>query len=355
MNLKKFYSNKKILVTGHTGFKGSWLVSWLDLLGANIVGVSKGYVSKPSHFELLKLKKKVRNYFFDICDYKKIKKIIEIEKPEIIFHLAAQSLVSESFKNTRETILTNTIGTTNILDIVKELNFIKSVIIVTSDKCYKNVEKNKGYKETDILAGIDPYSASKSCAEIIFSSYCEIIKKRSSAQIVSVRAGNVIGGGDWATDRVVPDLVKAYERKEIFFVRNPYSTRPWQHVLEPIKAYLLIAKKIYKKKNFIGESYNVGPNTKQIKTVLELIKKIKIFRDLQIKKKDSLKIYESRLLSLNSNKIKKNLKISPTLSFNETSNLISDWYESYFKDKESVAKITKKQILNYSKKNNILT
>lgn len=354
INLKKIYKGKKILVTGHTGFKGSWLIVWLSLLGAKVVGVSKGIPSKPSHFSLLGIKSKIKNYYIDINNYKKINNVFIKEKPEFFFHLAAQSLVIDSYKDPLNTFRTNSIGVANVMECIKNSKSLKSAVIVTSDKCYKNIEKKTGYREDELLAGDDPYSSSKSCAELIFSTYCKIIKKRSKVQIVSLRAGNVIGGGDWADNRIIPDLIKSIEEKKNFFLRNPKSTRPWQHVLEPVRAYLIIAAKIRtSKKNFTGESFNVGPNSKTVYTVEQLIKKIKYFDNIKINFKKNVQIKESKLLSLNVNKIKFFFDIKPELNINETANYISEWYEAYFKDKNKVLSTTLKQIKNYSKKSKL--
>jgi len=353
INIKKIYSGKKILVTGHTGFKGSWLISWLDLMGANVVGLSKNIVSQPNHFELLGIKKKIKNYFFDISNIKKLKKLFADEKPDFVFHLAAQSLVSVSYKNPLNTFLSNSIGVANILECIKSCKSVKSSIIVTSDKCYKNVEKKSGYKETDILSGTDPYSASKSCAEIIFSSYCKSLINDSKLQIVSIRAGNVIGGGDWSRDRIIPDIIKSLEQNKKFFIRNPKSTRPWQHVLEPLRAYLIIAAILSKsKKSYLGESYNVGPYPQKSMTVLDLIKNIDLFKKIKIYKKHG-KFKEAKLLSLNINKLKKDFNIKPILNNKKTTDYISDWYKNYFKNKKNTYKITVKQIKKYSKESNL--
>tara|TARA_B100000787_G_C16179767_1_gene291094 strand:+ start:542 stop:1612 length:1071 start_codon:yes stop_codon:yes gene_type:complete len=349
IDFSKKYKNKKVLVTGHTGFKGSWLVCWLVMMGAKVVGISKGVVSKPSHFDLLQIKNHIINYYFDIKDISKLNKVFLKEKPEFVFHLAAQALVSISYKDPLNTFVTNAIGVANILECIKNTKEVKSAIIVTSDKCYKNVEKKSGYKEDELLAGIDPYSSSKSCAELIFTTYCKTIIKDKNKQIVSLRAGNVIGGGDWAKDRIIPDLVKACEKRKKFFMRSPNSTRPWQHVLEPLWAYLYIAAYIKNKNSYLGESYNVGPSSNKAVTVKNLIEKIKIFKDVKIYKDKKVNFKESKLLSLNTQKINKNFKIKPNLTIKQTADFISDWYAVYFKDKKKIKAITELQIKQYIK------
>ena len=236
------------------------------------------------------------------------------------------------------------------MECINESNSVKSSIIVTSDKCYKNVEKNSGYKENDLIAGIDPYSASKSCAELIFNSYCKSIIKNSKKQIVSIRAGNVIGGGDWSKDRIIPDLVRSIEKKKKFLLRNPKSTRPWQHVLEPLRAYLLIAAIIADtKKSFLGESFNVGPFPQKNLTVEKLINKIDVFKNIKIYKDKKNVFYESKLLSLNINKLSKTFKIKPILNIDKTTKFISDWYKYYFNNKKNIRAESIKQIKEYSK------
>ena len=243
------YKNKKIIITGHTGFKGAWLTFCLHLMGAKILGISKDIITKPSLYKTLKLEKKIKTKFIDIKDYKKIEKIFSKFRPNFVFHLAAQSLVKKSLEKPRDTFVTNSVGTLNILSALKNLkNNCKSVII-TSDKSYLNVEQKKGYKETDRLGGVDPYSASKASAEIIINSFHKsFLKHNKNISLVVARAGNVIGGGDWSEDRLIPDCVKAWSKKKPVSIRNLKSTRPWQHVLEAIGAYLYLGYLLYNKR-----------------------------------------------------------------------------------------------------------
>ena len=231
MNFEKVFKNKKIIITGHTGFKGSWLTLSLKNLGAKILGISSNIPTKPSNFIVSKINRDSNNVKLNIKDGKKINRVIKKYKPDFIFHLAAQSLVSTSYKNPRNTWETNLLGTLNILESVKNLKKKTTVIIITSDKAYKNVEKKSGYKETDILAGVDPYSASKSSAELVIQSYFNsFLLKNNNVDLGIARAGNVIGGGDWSEDRLIPDCVRSWSRKKKVLIRNPKSTRPWQHV-----------------------------------------------------------------------------------------------------------------------------
>jgi len=347
MNFSKIYQDKKVLITGHTGFKGSWLTLWLNMLGANVLGYSINIPTKPSMFISTNLKKKIINIKGDVRNFKKLDSIIKKFKPQVIFHLAAQPIVTESYKNPQITFTTNILGTLNILECVRKNSFIKACVIVTSDKCYKNRELNRGYKENDELAGIDPYSASKSSAEIISHSYFNsFFTKRN---IATARAGNVIGGGDWSPQRIVPDYFRALQNKNKLIIRNPNSTRPWQHVLEPLGGYLLLGKFLIKNKRYISNnSYNFGPrNYINNKTVLNLIKSLSKKNYYKIVKKKNT-LYESKLLQLNSFKAAKDLHWQPVLDYKETINFTKAWYENFIK-KSNMYNFSKKQIIEYSK------
>tara|TARA_A100001011_G_C14315203_1_gene847658 strand:- start:3684 stop:4760 length:1077 start_codon:yes stop_codon:yes gene_type:complete len=336
MNFNNF-KNKRILITGHTGFKGLWLTISLLNLGANIVGISL----KPSAYQkkiLQQLKsKKIKNYFFDISNYNKIKKTLLKHQPDYVFHLAAQPIVSESFKNPIKTMETNIIGSSNLLNSLRYIKKKCSVIIVTSDKCYevKNKKKINFHKETDRLGGKDPYSASKASAEIIFKSfYDSFIKEKKNISISSVRAGNIIGGGDWSLDRIIPDSVKSWNIKKKLIIRNPDFIRPWQHVLDAINGYLLLAIAISKTKRFNGESFNFGPEKNSIKTVKELCMKFQFYwnekSEIDIKNKKKFK--ETKTLALDISKAKKFLKWKPLISFDKNLSLTAEWYKKYYKN-----------------------
>jgi CDP-glucose 4,6-dehydratase len=325
-----FYK-KKVFVTGHTGFKGSWLVFWLLKMGANVTGYSLDNSFFSSNFNLLRLKKKINHITGDIRNYKKLKNCLSEFKPDLIFHLAAQSLVSKSYSDPYGTYLTNTVGTLNLIDIINSSKHTHRAVIITSDKVYKNIEKRIGYKENDIIGGIDPYSSSKSCAELIINSYIRTILNKNKI-IVTARAGNVIGGGDWNSGRIIPDLMNKYLNCKTVTLRSPDSTRPWQHVLEPISGYLLLGQKLIKNRKFLnGEAYNFGPalNDKQI-TVLQLMKKLKLLnKDLKWKINNSKYFYESKLLALNCEKARRVLKWKRILNLKETLKLTNDWYYCY--------------------------
>ena len=261
---KNIFFRKRVLITGHTGFKGSWLSLWMHLLGAKVLGVSKDIPTKPSHYKTAGLDKFIKSKFVDIQNLKKIKKIIKNYKADFIFHLAAQSLVKKSYTDSLMTWKSNLIGTINILESLKEVNKNTKVILITSDKVYKNIETRKGYKENDLLGGIDPYGASKSATEIAIKSYIKSFfsKKENKILITIARAGNVIGGGDWSENRLIPDCIKSYSNNKKMLVRNPNSTRPWQHVLEVLNGYVNLAEHLNKNNKIHGEAFNFGPNKK---------------------------------------------------------------------------------------------
>ena len=346
-NFSNIYKNKKVLITGHTGFKGSWLTLWLNMLGANILGYSIDTPTNPSMFKSINIKKKIIDIKGDVRNFKKLDLVIKKFKPEIIFHLAAQPIVTESYKNPQETFTTNILGTLNVLECVRQNSFLKACVIVTSDKCYKNRELYRGYKENDQLAGVDPYSASKSSAEIISHSYFNSFFTKKN--VATARAGNVIGGGDWSSERVVPDYFRALQNKKKLKIRNPNSTRPWQHVLEPLGGYLLLGKFLIDNKRHVSNnSYNFGPgNNIKNKTVLDLVKSLNKTEFYKIIKKKN-NMYESKLLQLNCIKAAKDLNWRPVLDFQETINFTKLWYENFI-NKSNMYDFSKEQILEYSK------
>lgn len=352
MQLFKIFKNRKVLITGHTGFKGSWLTLWLQSLGANIMGISNNIVTEPSHFEAIGLKKKIKNKIVDINNLKQVKKIIKQFRPSFIFHLAAQALVRKSYIDPIDTIKTNTIGTLNILESARYLKNDCNVILITSDKVYRNLEIQRGYNENDIMGGKDPYSASKAAAENIIYSYINsYFNKKNSHSVCIARAGNVIGGGDWSDDRIIPDCIKSWSKNKVAIVRNPNSTRPWQHVLEAVGGYLILASKLKKNKKLHSNAFNFGPSKKNNYKVIDLIKNIKKnwknirYKNLQSKKN----LFESKLLKLNSQKAYKLIKWRSILNFNETTKLVSEWYKNYYFSKMSPKEISLGQIMFYQR------
>lgn len=349
--MKNLFKNKKVIITGHTGFKGSWLTVWLLNLGAKIIGISKDIPTKPSLFKSLKLKRKIINIKLDIRNNKVLKKKIKKYQPDFIFHLAAQSLVKKSYLDPLYTFQTNTIGTLNILNSLDQLKKKCTIILVTSDKSYKNLEIKRGYHENDVLGGIDPYSASKGAAELIINSYIKnFLLKNKNINVGVARAGNVIGGGDWSDYRLVPDCVKSWSQNLKAVIRNPNSTRPWQHVLEAVGGYLIFASKLSKNTNLRGEIFNFGPSTNKVFSVMKVVKNFKKYWPKVLwvtKNKKKSKFTESTLLKLNSKKAKRLLKWKSVLTFNETIKLTAEWYKDYYNNSKTAKKQTINQIKNY--------
>ena len=353
ISLLKNYKNLKVLVTGSTGFKGAWLCNWLILLGSKVIGVGLKPEKDSIIFNALKINKKVNQYFVDIKNFNKIDKIIKKEKPDIIFHLAAQSIVSSSFKNPLETFGTNVIGSANILESVKT-NKIPNLVYITSDKCYLNLDTKFSYKESDVLGGLDNYSSSKASAELLFKSYFLSYFKRNYISIATARAGNVIGGGDFKKDRIVPDVIKSLKSDKKVFLRNPNATRPWQHVLEPLSGYLILGEKLINKKlnSKIIPNWNFGPyrkNCKKVKFIVQLLIKEWGKKNHKIIIKKDKTFHESKLLSLNIDKAKKELNWEPTLTLNESIEFTVDWYKNFFLHND-VEDISNQQIDYYSDK-----
>ena len=348
---KKYFYKKKVLITGHTGFKGSWLALWLNSLGAQVCGISINTPTKPSNFTALNLKSKIKHKNLDIRNLKKLKKIFNSFQPDFVFHLAAQSLVRKSFKNPIDTFTSNAMGTCNILESLKSLKKNCSAIIITSDKSYKNLEIKRGYHENDLIGGNDPYSASKGCAELIIQSYINtFFKNKKNIKIGICRAGNVIGGGDWSEFRLIPDCIKAWSKRKTVIIRNPYSTRPWQHVLEVLSGYLTLAIQLKQKKNLNGQIFNFGPKKFQDKSVIALVKEMRMHWPLVKwkinRKKNDL---ESKLLKLNSNKAKQMLNWSTKLKFSETVDMTINWYKKFYNN-ENLLKFSLSQIKKYEEK-----
>ena len=353
-SLCNFFKGKKILVIGHTGFKGSWLTQLLLNFGTDIIGYSLEPNTNTNLFDILNLRDNISNHFKDVNDYNELKKIIEIEKPEIVFHLAAQPLVRDSYDDPLFTYKTNVIGTANVLQAIKETNCVKSAVIITTDKVYENKEWIWAYRENDELGGYDPYSTSKACAELVVKSYIRSFfnvdnyLESHNTLIASVRAGNVIGGGDWSKNRLVSDIIKAiFEGNETVVLRNPESIRPWQHVLEPLLGYLLLAQKLYDgKKEFVG-AWNFAPDEENFITVEEIVKRgISILETGNyFVKKDNSK-HEMKTLKLDATKAKVYIEWKPLLNIDETMEWTFEWYKKYYNDgnNENIVSFTNNQI-----------
>lgn len=331
-----FFKNKKILITGHTGFKGSWLTCWLSMLDAKILGLSLKPIKK-SHFNLIKKKVRIKNIYVDIRNEKKINKIILNFKPDLVFHLAAQAIVSKSYQKPKYTFETNVLGTFNVLNSLLGLKKKCSAVIITSDKCYENRELNRGYIENDKLGGEDFYSSSKASTELLIRSFYKsfVYKKNRYLKIATARAGNVIGGGDWSKDRLIPDCMQSWSNKKTAFLRNPKSTRPWQHVLEALNGYLHLSYFLSKGK-FNGEAFNFSNKRIRNLTVESFISKISLkWKGARWKyKKYSRNFKESKLLQLNNSKAEKKMNWKNKLKLTDTVNFVFNWYYSYYKTKK---------------------
>jgi len=325
----KFWAGKKVFITGHTGFKGSWLSIFLNHLGAEVTGYSLNPPTKPSLYNLAKINKLIkRSIIADVRDYKKLYKEIKKSNASIIFHLAAQPLVRMSYIHPKDTFDVNFIGTLNILHIIKKIKKITTGIIITTDKVY-DIKKNKIFKESDALGGLDPYSSSKVCMEYLFNSYNESFFQKKKQMIATVRAGNVIGGGDYSLDRLIPDIYKSANKRKSILLRNPKSIRPWQHVLEPLSGYLLLAQNIHNIKiKKILQNWNFGPNISSCKSVMYLTsylsKHLKTKVLIEKKKKNIFKP-ETSILRLSNHKSKKYLNWFPRWSINKSLDKIIEW------------------------------
>lgn len=348
------YRNKKVLITGHTGFKGTWLTSWLLKLGADVCGVSVDIPTNPSMFIELGLDKKISHNLCDIRDLESLKKIIHDYKPDFIFHLAAQAIVSVSYSDPIDTISTNVMGTANILECLRSLENECTAVIITSDKCYENVEWEWGYKETDPVGGRDIYSGSKGAAEVIFHAYQQSFFNQNNQQIrlTTGRAGNVIGGGDWAKDRIVVDCMKFWSEGRSVDIRSPSATRPWQHVLEPLSGYLTLGQQLYSNKDLHGQSYNFGPKSEQNRTVLQLLEDLSQYWNFSDVSKaynvtGNIPFHEAGLLKLNCDKALFHLKWEANLYYRECVQFVSEWYYSFYKEKENMFDFTMNQISRY--------
>lgn len=340
-----------MLITGHTGFKGSWLTTWLLELGATVIGVSKNIPTTPSMFEVLGLKNKIKHYIQDIRDLQKLESIIATESPDFVFHLAAQAIVSISYADPLDTITTNVIGTTNVLEALKRVNPNCIAIIITSDKCYENVEQVWGYKENDPMGGKDIYSSSKGAAELIIKSYSHSFFNDDSINVKLgiCRAGNVIGGGDWASDRIVVDCVKAWSNDEIVEIRSPNATRPWQHVLEPLSGYLALGQTLAENADMHGEAFNFGPRAEQNRTVLELLKDLSEGWDIKqaYEITENRPFHEAGLLKLNCDKALSRMKWQATMNYQQTVQYTGRWYLDYYQGLATMYDKTVQQIEDY--------
>jgi CDP-glucose 4,6-dehydratase len=333
------YENKTVLITGHTGFKGSWLAYWLSLMGANVIGYSLNKPTEPNHFEILELSNKITSIVGDIRDLENLNKVFSLYKPDIVFHLAAQPLVRLSYENPIETYDINVMGTLKVFEASK-LAKVKAIVNITSDKAYENKEWYWGYRENDPMGGYDPYSSSKGSAELLTSSYrnsffnLKNYKKTHNTLLASCRAGNVIGGADWAKDRLIVDIMVATSKKEKVLIRNPKATRPWQHVLEPLSGYLHIGQKLLEEKTEFAEAWNFGPSDEgniSVEKVLDSLKKY--WKDIDFKvEQNKNQPHEANLLKLDCSKANIKLKWLPVWDSKKAFEMTTNWYKNFYQE-----------------------
>lgn len=348
----QIYKNKRILVTGHTGFKGSWLVLWLNELGADVLGYSLEPNTKPSMFEELNISQRVKTVFGNILDKEKLNKTFEDFQPEIVFHLAAQPLVRLSYTEPALTYETNVMGTLNVMEAARKCGSVKAFVNVTTDKCYENQEISRGYKEDEPMGGHDMYSSSKGCVEILSSSYRRsfLDNDKNAYAMATARAGNVIGGGDWALDRLIPDCFRSINENIKIEIRNPIAVRPWQHVLEPLSGYLLLGEKLFIEGKKYAEGFNFGPNEESVLTVADVAQRVINFYgegELIVHKKDDL--HEAGLLMLNIEKAEKILRWTPSYCADEAIKETVEWYKRFYRG-EKLFDFTVQQIKIYEVK-----
>ncbi|MCK5666135.1 MAG: CDP-glucose 4,6-dehydratase [Thiotrichaceae bacterium] len=346
-----FWQGKKVFVTGHTGFKGSWLSLWLQSVGANVIGYALKPPTTPNLFEVAKVAKGMTSIIGDVRDIKHLQAVIAQYQPEIIFHMAAQPLVRYSYANPVETYATNVMGTVHLLEAVRQVDCVKVVVNITSDKCYENKEWVWGYRENDPMGGYDPYSASKGCSELVTSAYrnsfftLEEYGRRHNTLIASVRAGNVIGGGDWAKDRIITDLMEALSRDQKLYIRNPNATRPWQHVLEPLSGYLLLGQKLLDGKKEFAEAWNFGPDDDAISVVQMVQEMQKIWNkiDYQVDQNKN-NPHEACLLKLDCSKARIKLNWNGIWDSSTTFAKTAEWYRKFYENRQI---ITQNQLKEY--------
>ena len=344
------YKNKKVFLTGHTGFKGSWLAIWLTQLGAKVCGYSLEPNTTPSMFEELHIAEKIEKLVIsDILDVEKLEKTMREFEPDIVFHLAAQPLVRLSYSQPVLTYQTNVIGTLNVLETARKIPSVKAFVNVTTDKCYENKEVKKGYTEDDPMGGYDMYSSSKGCVEIMSSSYRRsFLQSENTYAMATARAGNVIGGGDWALDRLIPDCIRGINQGRDIEIRNPIAVRPWQHVLEPLSGYLLLGERLLKEGKKYADGFNFGPDENSNLTVAEVAKKItEIYGKGKVVVGEKSPLHEAGLLMLNIEKAKKVLGWTPTYNAQQALQKTVDWYKHFYDKNTNMYEYTCSQITDY--------
>lgn len=336
--LAKHYRNRRVLLTGHTGFKGSWLALWLQTLGAEVTGIALAPDTIPNHWDLLKLD--IAEHHMDIRDAGALAQIVTETKPEIVFHLAAQPLVRKSYREPLETWSTNVMGSVNLLEACRQAPDLRAIVMITTDKCYKNKESQQGYIEDDQLGGHDPYSASKACAELVAASYRDaFFGKIGTPLIATARAGNVIGGGDWSEDRLIPDLVRAQDRGESFVIRSPQATRPWQHVLEPLAGYLQLGGGLLEGKKEYEGAWNFGPESGNTLSVSALLERLRPdWPGLSWQAVPESTLHETTMLRLDSNKAHRQLGWHPVLTLDQQLKMTAEWYRAFRENGQTISR-----------------
>jgi CDP-glucose 4,6-dehydratase len=345
-----FWQGRKVLVTGHTGFKGSWLSIWLQGLGAETVGYALPVQTEPSLFELARLADHMRSIEGDVRDLEHLSRVIGEERPEVVFHLAAQAIVRTGYDDPIETYTTNVIGTANVLEAVRLDPAARAVLVVTSDKCYENLERAEGYTEEDALGGHDPYSSSKACAELVTRSYRDAFFAASepAVGVATVRAGNVIGGGDWAADRLVPDIMRAFIDGEPLYIRYPEAVRPWQHVLDPLHGYLTLAERLFERGADYAEAWNFAPADATMLSVREMVERFLSLWDepIEVGLDPGPHPHEHGLLLLDPGKANRRLDWRAKLSHEEAFDWVVEWYRAY-RDGDDMRRVTERQIARH--------
>ncbi len=353
---KDVYAGRRVFITGHTGFKGAWLSAWLYSLGAELMGYSHDIPTSPSLFSELKLEKHLQDVRGDVRNLQNLTQYMQEFKPDIVFHLAAQALVQTSYAQPVQTFETNALGTLNVLEAVRQTPSVQALVCITSDKCYQNNEWVYGYREDDALGGVDPYSASKACAEIIAKAYIQsYFSQKNTAACATVRAGNVIGGGDFAKDRIVPDCAKAYAKGEAVHIRNPHATRPWQHVLEPLSGYLWLGAKLLLQEHspfdLRGQAYNFGPAAQTNATVQQVVESlVKLWPGFSSTMQNDMPItqHECTLLKLCCDKALAHLHWLPVYDFTQCIEATAAWYYAFYGKRVNMYDFTMEQIKSYT-------
>ncbi len=346
----EFWNNRSVFLTGHTGFKGTWMSLWLQQMDADLTGYALAPDTAPSMFEVVQADQGMNSIIGDVRDLETVKAAMQAAKPEVVIHMAAQPLVRDSYKYPVETFDTNVMGTVNVLEACRSCPSVRSIVIVTTDKCYENREWVKGYREDEPMGGHDPYSASKGCTELVSAAYRKSFFAQGegmhAAQLATARAGNVIGGGDWAKDRLIPDIVRAFSENEKVIIRSPNAVRPWQHVLEPVSAYLLLAEKLYNEGQQYAEAWNIGPVSTDAHPVSWIIQWMidswgggaawKIDKGAQP--------HEAQALNLDISKAQEYLSWQPTLSLRQALDWLVTWYRAYYGRQQDMRELTLSQI-----------